>query len=365
MPAQRDAIQARAKFDLVRYANCWEDARILIKALQPLMGRRILSVASAGDNSLSLLARGAEVIAVDISPAQLACLELRKTAIACLDYQDCLAFLGVTDHSNRFAVYRQLRSVLDNKARSFWDSHPIAVNTGIIHAGKFERYFQFFRRWLLPCIHSQYWIAELLLHRPREQRIEFYEKHWANRRWHWLFHLFFSRAVMARMGRDPEFFRYVKGPIAGRLLERAQYAFTELDPSDNPYLRYILTGNYAPALPDYLQPEVFGQVRANLAALKTVLANVEEAAAVYGPFDGFNLSDIFEYIGPDTMSTLYGQFVDHARPGARLAYWNMLVPRSCPPQYLQQIQPLLALAEELFSEDRAFFYSRFIIEEVL
>ncbi|MGR8942292.1 MAG: DUF3419 family protein [Gammaproteobacteria bacterium] len=365
MMDRQDAIQARAPFDFVRYANCWEDARVLVEALDPSPGKKILSVASAGDNSLSLLARGAEVVSVDISPAQLACLDLRRTAIARLEYQDCLAFLGVDFHPDRLPVYRQLRGELNAQARAFWDSHPESIKEGIVHAGKFERYFQCFRRWILPCIHSQKRVAALLSKCPREQRIDFYRNVWANRRWHMLFSLFFSRFMMARMGRDPEFFRYVEGKVAERLLERTRYAMTELDASENPYLTYILTGNFGSDLPDYLQPENFTRIRSNLSALKIVMGSVEEVNTSYGTFDGFNLSDIFEYVSAETMSAVYGQLLSRANPEARLAYWNMLVPRSCPEGFRNRIRALDSLAEALFKRDRAFFYSRFIVEEVL
>ena len=72
------ALEDSVSFHFIRYANCWEDADVLCEALQPRKGMRILSIASAGDNSLALLAEGAEVVAADLSIAQLACLELRR-----------------------------------------------------------------------------------------------------------------------------------------------------------------------------------------------------------------------------------------------------------------------------------------------
>jgi hypothetical protein len=51
-----DRIEDRARFDLVRYANVWEDAEVLCAALAPAAGRRLLSIASAGDNAFALLA---------------------------------------------------------------------------------------------------------------------------------------------------------------------------------------------------------------------------------------------------------------------------------------------------------------------
>ena len=57
---------ARADFSAIRYAQCWEDADVLVAALDPQPGHVCLSIASAGDNALALLSRGpARVIAVE------------------------------------------------------------------------------------------------------------------------------------------------------------------------------------------------------------------------------------------------------------------------------------------------------------
>ena len=74
-------IAKRAAFDAIRYAQVWEDADILVAALRPKKGDTVVSIASAGDNALALLAEGPErVIAVDLNPAQLACVRLRIAA---------------------------------------------------------------------------------------------------------------------------------------------------------------------------------------------------------------------------------------------------------------------------------------------
>jgi len=54
-----------------------------------------------------------------------------------------------------------------------------------------------------------------------------------------------------------------------------------------------------------------------------------------------------------------------ARPGARFAYWNMLVPRSRPETMGDQLRPMTGLSEKLHREDKAFFYSRVVVEEVV
>src|SRR5437868_2310437 len=117
-------IDERADFGIIRYANCWEDADVLVAALRPGTGKRILSIASAGDNALALLGEGAAVVAADLSPAQLACTELRMAGFRRLEYSELLSFLGVRPASDRLTTYRKLSADLSEPARRFWDSRP-------------------------------------------------------------------------------------------------------------------------------------------------------------------------------------------------------------------------------------------------
>src|SRR5438093_13522356 len=95
--AEAPAVQERAAFDFIRYASVWEDADVLCEALAPVAaGGRLLSIASAGDNALALLTLDPlEVVAVDLSAAQIACVELRVAAFRRLEHEPLLGFLGV------------------------------------------------------------------------------------------------------------------------------------------------------------------------------------------------------------------------------------------------------------------------------
>jgi S-adenosylmethionine-diacylglycerol 3-amino-3-carboxypropyl transferase len=362
MPA---AIEKRVDWGFLRYANCWEDADLLCAALRPKPACRILSIASGGDNAFRLLAEGAVVVAADLNPAQFACVELKAAAMRAMEREAFLAFVGIRPASDRPAVYAALRPALSAAARAFWDSHPGLLAGGVVHAGKFERYFRLFRTRVLPLIHRRGTVAALLEPRDGAARRVFYDRVWNNRRWRWLFRLFFSRRVMGRLGRDPEFFRYVGGSVADRILARAEYALTELPTHDNPYLRYILEGNFGSVVPPYLAPGVYERARAGLERLTLHLGGVEDAARAHrGPgFDGFNLSDIFEYLDPATCLDVYRALLESARPGARFAYWNMLAPRRAPDALRDRVTALDVEAAGLFRRDRAFFYSAFVVEE--
>jgi S-adenosylmethionine-diacylglycerol 3-amino-3-carboxypropyl transferase len=358
-------IQERASFARLRYANCWEDADVLVRALAPLDGARCLSVASGGDNSFSLLARGAaHVLAVDLSPAQIALVALKRAAFRDLDHGALLAFLGLRPGGDRQAVYRTLRSQLDAASRDYWDSHARQIEGGVIHAGRLEAYFRAFRRFVLPLVHRRSAVRALLTPRPRQERECFYREEWNSWRWRAACRAFFSRPVMGRLGRDPEFFRHARGPMAALVLERARHAFTALPPSDNPYLRYILTGEFGDALPDYLRPERYHAIRESLDRLElrqAPLEDVMDALPARG-IDAFNLSDVAEYMDVDAYHRLLGRVRRVAAPGARLAYWNLLARRQRPPSMDGWLAARDEDAARLHGEARAFFYRALVLE---
>jgi S-adenosylmethionine-diacylglycerol 3-amino-3-carboxypropyl transferase len=376
MPNRPDRIEHRARFDLIRYANVWEDAEVLREALLPAvpLGRagRFLSIASGGDNAFALLASGAEVVAADLSPAQIALVELKRAAIRRLQHPEALAFLGALQGGrDRRAVYESLEPDLPESARDFWRARPGALAGGVLHHGRFEEYFRLFRERVLPLVHRRATVDRLLEPKDDEARRRFYRETWDNRRWRLLFRLFFSRFVMGRLGRDPEFFRYVQGSVAERILARTEYALTALPVHPNPYLEAILRGEVRQTLPCYLRPEVFPEVKRHLDRLTLYTGPVDAAAGEFrgdgrdDGFDGFNLSDVFEYLDEETSAAVYGRLLDAARPGARLAYWNMLVPRRLAPLFPERARPLDDEARRLFARDRAFFYSAFVLDEAL
>jgi len=359
------SIASRARFDQVRYSAVWEDADILCAALAPVArGHRLLSIASAGDNALALLTLDpSEVVAVDLSPAQLACLEARIAAFRVLEDSDLLAFLGVERGRDRQVLWRSLRQVVSPASAAFWDARPREVERGIVHSGRFERYLRGFATRVLPWIHDEDVRRALLEPRDAAARQEFYDRRWNTLRWRLLFRVFFSRIVMGRLGRDPAFFDQVQGRVGDLILARTRHALTTLSVHDNPYLVYIMTGNYPPqSLPLYLRPVHRTAIRARLDRLRVVAGTPQEVA---GPFHGMNLSDIFEYMPVDEFQTAYSSLVDAMVRGGRLVYWNMLAVRERPEAEWARARPLADLSTALHALDRAWFYRAFRVDEVV
>ena len=364
MIAERDG---RADDGRLRYAQCWEDADVLLEGLDIRPGHVCLSIASGGDNTLAILSRGPErVIAVDGNPAQIACLELKVAAYRLLEYEEVRELLGSLPSRHREPLYRRLRPSLSTDARRFWDARPEAIRMGVGEAGKFEGYFRLFRSCVLPLIHPWERVAQLLLGGTRGAREIFYDGTWDTWRWRLMFHAFFSRLVMGRLGRDPACFRYVEGDVASCLLARTRHALTALNPADNPYVQWILLGRHTTALPCALRPECFLAIRANLDRLEWHCCSLEDWLASHAglKIDRYNLSDIFEYMSAEAYERLLQRLTCAGRPGGRLAYWNLLTERRRPAALADRLDPMVGLAARLRAQDRAFFYSDFLLEEI-
>lgn len=360
-------IAKRASFDQIRYAQVWEDADILVEAIKPKPGDAIVSIASAGDNAFALLAEGCEkVIAVDLNPAQLACVRLRVAMYRSFNHAEFLELIGSRPSTRRADLLTRAVSRVSADDQSFWASQREAVeHFGLGGAGKFERYFRIFSGYVLPFIHNRETVEELLRPMSPEDRVAFYDRRWNIWGWRWMLKGFFSRTVMGRLGRDPAFFDHVEGSPAEQVGRLTRKALVEQDPTQNPYLSWILTGAHAEALPRALRPEHYDAIRDRLDHLEVRLCTVETLAEEGVKADGFNLSDIFEYMSPEAHEKAYGAILAASRPGARIAYWNMMAPRRAPTSLKAKVKDNTDLAMKLKPQDKAFFYSDFIVEEVV
>ena len=360
-------IAKRARFDRIRYAQVWEDADVLVQALRVQPTDTVVSIGSAGDNCLALLAEGpARVIAVDLNPAQLACIRFRKAALGALSYVQYLELMGSRASDRREVLLTRVAVKLDAEDQRFWAQRKRAIlRNGLGGVGKFESYFRLFRRGVLPFAHSRDDVGALLAQRPADQRASFYDEHWNTPAWAALVNTFFSRPVMGSLGRDPAFFDHAEGGAAAHVAAKCRRAAIEQDPSANPYLHWILTGRHGEALPRPLTLECFEGARTRLDRLELFEGSMDALALSGVRADAFNLSDIFEYMAPEAHEQSYARILHMARPGARLAYWNMMTPRRAPAAFADKVRTRTDLEAALKPRDKAFFYRDFVVEETM
>ena len=362
----KSEVEDYAKFDIMRYAQVWEDADILLEALDIQENDNILSIASAGENAVSMLIKNPnKVYAIDLNANQIACVEFKIACYKYLEYKECMELMGVFESEKREELYQKIRNKLSEKTKKYLDGNIQIINQGIINCGKFEKYFNIFGKKILPIIHNKNIREELLEEKSKEERIKFYDKKWNNLRWQLLFRIFFSRTVMGKLGRDKAFFRYVDVNVAEHILERTKYAITELDTSQNPYLQYIVNGKYDKVLPTAYRKENFEMIKNNIDKIILLSESIETfmQRKDIDFISKYNLSDIFEYMSEEEMCKIIEKMLIKSGKGARIAYWNMLSEKRAS-KYIEELKYKKEQSKKLFEKDKAFFYSDFIIEEV-
>ena len=362
----KSEIENYAKFDIIRYAQCWEDAEILLEALDINEKDNILSIASAGENTISMLIKNPNnIYAIDLNKNQIFCTELKIVSYKYLDYEECMELIGVFSSKRRIKLYNKIKEKLSKECKEYFNENIEYIQDGIINKGKFENYFQIFGNKILPLIHNKKRRKELLEPKTTEEREKFYKEKWNNLRWKMIFRIFFSRTIMGKLGRDKAFFKYVKVNVAEHILIRTKYAITQLDTSINPYLHYIINGKYEKVLPIAYRKENFEMIKKNIDKIKLYSEPIEQFIKrdEINYISKYNLSDIFEYMSEEQMEKLVLKMLEKSSPNAKMVYWNMLSEKIASKK-IKKLEYKKELSEKLFKKDKAFFYSNFIIEEV-
>ena len=247
----------------IHYSNCHEDSAFVLEQIknQP---KRILSIASALDNCLAmLLLEPDEIVAIDSNDTQIYLCKLKQCGIKYLDYESFLVLIGITEGDSK-DCYEKIREHLDEETRDYFDSHIYLVSdVKLVHCGRFEYYFSVFKNKVLPLIHSKRTITSFMNAEDITRQRELYRKTFNNLRFKLMFKLFFSEAVMKRVGRDKEYFRYNKGSLSALLKRKFEVCVENNLNSQNPYLQYIVFNSFS-ALPVYLTQENFEQIKRNI-----------------------------------------------------------------------------------------------------
>ncbi len=354
----------RVNFEIIRYANCWEDADILLEGLAPQTDSKILSIGSAGDNSFSLLTSSpALVVAVDLSKPQLYLIELKKVCFKKLDYEELLSFLGFLPSSNREQVFQALKNEMTRDAKNYWERNLQIIKDGVIYSGKFENYFKIFSGKILPFIHSQRTVRELFNHKTAAEQAVFYNTKWNTWRWRLLFKIFFSKYILGKYGRDPEFLKEVTVSVSEFTFNKAGKHLQSAEALDNFILHFNLTGNFGNLLPNYLQKNNYEKIKTGIDRLEIFEGYAQDSIRKFGKFNCMNLSNIFEYMNNTVFMETAKELVNGLETGGRLGYWNLMVPRKISGILPGKVRYEKELSLALTEKDKGFFYNQFIIDQ--
>ncbi len=364
----RDEIAADLDLEVIRYAQVWEDYTLLEQAFDIRENDRILSVGSAGCNVLALLLhRPGTIIAIDMSIAQTALMELKFAGIKYLGYPEFLSLWGLSQRYNPLHLYQRLEPFLSDASCDYWQHHQHAITSGLTHAGKLEQFFQVMQRdhlarvWSKEAIHA-------LLDAPTLEAQQAQFRRLATPEFEAVFAAYLSQSSVAKNGRDPAQFRYVEQDHVGNhFLQRFRRACTQQWLRHNPYMEYFLTGTYRDleAGPVFIHPTHYHELKGLVDRIQIITSELESYLATLPPasLSYAALSDIFEYISPEASHDILTLLADKIRPEGRIAYWNLLVPRRLPPSLNAKWHHLDELSERLIERDRVWFYQSFHVEE--
>ena len=137
---------------------------------------------------------------------------------------------------------------------------------------------------------------------------------------------------------------------------------SELPTEDNPYLRYVILGTFDGVLPHYARAENFELIRSRLDRIRFVQGAPAELAREREGYNFFNLSDIFECMGPDLFRATVDELLSRSAPGAVFAYYNMMLPRKLTDVRPDRFMHDSARADRLFADNQAFFYGAYHVD---
>jgi S-adenosylmethionine-diacylglycerol 3-amino-3-carboxypropyl transferase len=350
----------------INYSSSNEDSLSEIKALKICETDRVLCITGSGARPLDLLiAKPAEIVSLDFNPCQNHLLELKMRAIAGLDHEDFLEFMGVRPSNQRAEIYQGLREGISAEARNFWDGNIRMIRKGVIYQGGWEKYFKqlalvigLVRKSLLQAIFSS---------REPGRQARLWSEVWDSAEWRIFLRLVSQRVVWKYIFRDPGFYRYVSEDfsIYDYLENRFEHAFKTVRLRESAFAALLFWGRFHEALPLYLQKESYETLRKNLHRIRFVtrpLGNFLDECKK-NSFNKYSLSDFSSYTDEREYERIWHGVLRTATVGARICERQFLVKKNLPAGVQPHVRRESRLENELEETDDSIFFS-FVVAEV-
>jgi len=325
---------------------------------------RVLSVCSAGEVPLCLLALGARAVdAVDIDAGQLHLAELKRAAVLALDRVAAIRFLGYlpAPRAERAAALERVCAELPPASRRFWRAHQRAVAGGPIWAGRYERYVGGLTRLLRPLVGRR--LDELLSCAGLEEQRECFRRSF-DRPWlRVIFELAFHPRIFARRGMDPRSLQHRRREVSlgSQYFEQFRALCTSTPARENHLLQLHLLGRVVSTetVPAYLSVEGAEALRRGADRLRLRRLDLLQALreAPQGTYDRFHLSNLPDWISADAFETTMRLLTERSGQPGRAVWRFIHVDRPLPAALAGLIHIDRQLGRQLLERDRFPFYT--------
>jgi S-adenosylmethionine-diacylglycerol 3-amino-3-carboxypropyl transferase len=352
------------------FTHNWEDPAVEESAFNLKPGATIFTITSGGCNAIGMLRFTPKIIyALDINPAQNWLMELKQAAFRQLSYPELLGFIGIRKEKRRWEMYSALQSQVSAEARNFWENHKNIIERGIFMNGRYERFTKLAGA-LIRLLQGKKRTENFFRCNSLEEQADFYHRHWDNRRWRLIFRLMFNKKRLAKRGLNADYFHFDDGSasFSESFYRRAAHALTGMPIKSNYFLALYLLGHYLSeeAMPDYLLEKNFEILKQQIDKIIPVTADCkywlkDQPADV---FNAMGLSNICELMNDQDSSFLFNEVQRTGKPGARIVFRNLMIPREVP-DFLSQIVAVdKASSQQLRLADRSFVYSKVAVYDI-
>ncbi len=373
------------------YNTCWEDPRLDRVALEFTPQDNVLVITSAGCNALDYVLAGPNhVNAVDMNPRQNALLDLKKSAIKNLQYEDVFKMFGEGRLPGVAGVYAsKLRNDLPDWSQQFWDKkikwfdNPRKSFYYRGTSGAFARMIKIYNERIVR-VKPQ--LNELLNADSVQQQREIYDNQLREKFWTGLMKFTMNRdTTMSMLGVPKAQRRQIENQYPGGLVKFIQdcmeSVFADLPMKDNYFWRVYMTGQYTPeCCPEYLKPDNVQRLKDGL--LDNVSTHTDSVQGFLEKHDGkvskFILLDHMDWLSDHFFPLLESEWqaiVDKAADNTRLIWRSGGLRTDFIDDVevtldgeVQKIAPRLnynkTLADELHVVDRVHTYGSFYIADL-
>lgn len=361
---RKNDTQGQVHLSRLIFTHNWEDPAIDEKALNLNKGDTIFTITSGGCNTLGFLRFDpAAVYCVDINPAQNHLMELKKAAFKESDHETIIGFFGLNKCNDRQAIYKILKNNLSPQALTFWNANSNIINDGIIMNGRYERFVKLAGK-LLRLLQGNKKVKTFFTLQSTDEQKSFYHEKWDNKRWRWIFKTMFNKKRLAKKGLVSDYFHFDDGSssFSESFYKRASHVMKDIPVQSNYFIALYFLGHYLnnENIPEYLKPENFNSIKENIDKVFQVSADskywLEQQSE--NMFDAFALSNICELMDDKDTHKLFSEVIRTAKPGARIIFRNLMIPREVP----EDLQPIIVknddLSKELQLADRSFVYGK-------